>query len=119
MHKPQIFTLLAEFLILTDAGRDVRAALLVAPRAPVAGGAGDAVLAGALAARLVARLTGGADRVAVARWNRGKTRVQSLSKQSRATPLAESRLSRPYHFLESSLIKQTDARWPTGGGPEA
>lgn len=56
---------------LTDAGRHGRAALLVALGAAVAGDAGDAVLAGALACGLVARLARCAHRVAVTGWAGG------------------------------------------------
>lgn len=51
---------------LTDAGRDVGSALLVAPRAAVARYPRDSVLAGTLAGALITRLPRGADGVAVA-----------------------------------------------------
>lgn len=50
---------------LTDAGRHVGACLLVAAGTAVAGQSGNALLAGTLAAQVVARLAGRADGVAV------------------------------------------------------
>lgn len=55
-------------LWLTDAGGDGGAALLVTFGAAVAGDASDAILAGALACGLVARLAGCTHRVAVTGW---------------------------------------------------
>ena len=54
--------------VLTDAGGDGGAALLVALGAAVAGDARHAVLTRALTRRLVTRLTGRAHRVAVTGW---------------------------------------------------
>lgn len=59
-------------LWLTDAGGDGGAALLVTFGAAVAGDASDAILAGALACGLVARLAGCTHRVAVTGWGGGR-----------------------------------------------
>ena len=66
------------FQSLTDAGGHGRAALLVALGAAVAGDAGDAVLAGALACGLVACFACCAYRVAVTGWGGGEGQRQNI-----------------------------------------
>lgn len=58
--------------VLTDARRNMRSALLVAPGASVASSTGYTVFAGTLAGALVTGLSRSADRMAVARCNATK-----------------------------------------------
>lgn len=55
--------------VLTDARRNMRSALLVAPGASVASNTGYTVFAGTLAAALVTGLSRSSDRMAVTRCN--------------------------------------------------
>jgi len=55
--------------VLTDARRNMRSALLVAPGASVASNTGYAVFTGTLAAALVTGLSRSSDRMAVTRCN--------------------------------------------------
>lgn len=56
--------------VLTDARRNMRSALLVAPGTSVASNTGYAVFAGTLAAALVTGLSRSSDRMAITRCNK-------------------------------------------------